>query len=320
MKILCTWCDQLAIGDTFERVNIFPALEHYGHEVKVFPLLNPILNAENMRPLDYELLETIDTYKPDLMIFLLYHNIISKETVKYITENTKTTTLMICGDDEKQYKLTSSYAPYVNNIVTTFLPAKKWHERDAKVNVIYSCYSANPKIYKRLNIKKSTDVSFYGGANEYRVAVLNGIILKDIRIRVYGNGWRDDSIITTAQCVNLINETKVNLNISVDYIDNKEILQIKARDFEVPMCGGFLLTHSNPLLSEFYEIGKEIETYKNINELTDKIKRYTKDNAAREKIANAGYRRAKRYHKTTDRWEDIFKQCYFKNGGTNGAV
>jgi spore maturation protein CgeB len=255
-----------------------------------------------------------------MLIFQPYRRIVSPETIKYITEDTKTTTLIICGDDEKFYDESKQYARNANNVMTTNKVAFEKHKKEAGVNVIHAGYSANPKIYKRLNVKKTTEVSFYGAMTDYRIAMLNGIIMKDIPIRVYGNGWRDDSVITTAQCVYLINETKVNLNISIDIVNGKEIPQIKARDFEVPMCGGFLLTHDNPLLEQFYDIGKEVVVYHNLEDLTHKIKKYAKDDTLREKIANAGYKRAKSEHKTVSRWRDIFKKCYFKNGGTNGGV
>lgn len=321
MKVLCAWCDSMAVGDTYERINVFPALEKLGHEVKVFPLVNSILSYNKpLKPLDVELLEAVDDYKPDLLIYQLYQRIISPETIKYINDNTKVTTLIICGDDEKYYEETKQYAPHTDNIVTTYLPAYEKHKKHSGRNVIHAGYSANPVIFKKLNIKKTTDLSFYGAATDYRIAVLNGLLTNDIPIRVYGNSWRDDSIITTAECVYLINETKVNLNISIDVIDKVEISQIKARDFEVPMCGGFLLTHDNPLLEQFYDIGKEIVTYTNFEDMVFKIKKYIKDDRAREKIAEHGYKRARNDHKTVTRWRDIFKKCYYKPGGSNGAV
>lgn len=319
MKILCAWCDQMAIGDTFERVNIMPALEQLGHEVKIFPLLNLNINAHSMAPLDYELIDTISMDNYDLMIFLLYKGIISRDTIEHITNKTDVSTLMICGDDEKYYETTRVFAPYVDNLMTTFKPALSWHKTDApNANSIYACYSANPKIYRKLNSKKTTNVSFYGGQNDYRIYILNTIIMKDVPIRVYGNGWRPDSIITTSDCVNLINETKVNLNISIDLVNKKQILQIKGRDFEIPMAGGFLLTHANPLLEEFFAPGKEIETYADNDEMISKINFYVKNDRAREKIAQAGYERAKKEHKTVDRWRHILKNCKYKTEVTSG--
>lgn len=319
MKILTAWCDTLAIGDSFERVNIMPALEQLGHDVKIFSLVNNNLEDDrSLRPLDYELLDVIDLLKPDLMIYLLYHGTITPEVIKYITDNTHTTTLLISGDDEKYYDQVKEYAGCSDNVMTTYKPAIEWHKKDSKANVVYAGYSANPNIYIKLNKKKEVNISFYGAINNCRVNRLNNIILNDMQVSVYGNGWAKESIITTAQCVYLINASKVNLNISTDIIGDKEIKQIKARDFEVPMAGGFLLTESNPLLSEFYNVGKEIETYENDAQLVDKLKFYTKNDSKREKIAIAGHKRAKKCHKTVDRWKHILKNVVYKNGNHHG--
>ena len=327
MNILGLWVTELSSGFSFEQVNLLPALKRMGHKVSVFPLVNKFINFDRnigrLSNLDSILLDILKFIKPDLLITLIYHRVIEPITYKYITENTPITTLLICGDDEKYFtencdSPTKEYSPFFDNVWTTYNPAKKWHEDIGCRNVIYAGYHANEKIYKKKKIDKDTDVAFCGSMNTSRIHVMNKIMMADIKIKVYGNGWRDNpySSLTTDEYVNLMNRTKVNINISEDEIDGKIYPQIKARDFEVPMAGGFLLTTANPALEEYYKIGKEIEVYTDYDELINKIKFFIKHDSIRERIAQAGHKRALKDHTTTKRLSYVFENLKMK--GENG--
>jgi len=66
--------------------------------------------------------------------------------------------------------------------------------------------------------------------------------------------------------------------------------QIKARIFEVPGAGGFLITEHAEELKKFYS-PDEIETFEGVEELVSKIRIYLKHYAYRDRIANSGYQR-----------------------------
>lgn len=98
------------------------------------------------------------------------------------------------------------------------------------------------------------------------------------------------------------------------WIDNVKSLvpsmwskQIKGRNFEVPGCGAFLLTEYVDHLEDYYEIGKEVECFRSLKELVEKIDYYLKHEEERERIAKAGYERTMREHTWEKRFNDIFK-------------
>lgn len=68
--------------------------------------------------------------------------------------------------------------------------------------------------------------------------------------------------------------------------------QVKVRDFEVPLAGGFYLVEEMPEHREFFALGKEIETWRTPAELVDKIRYYLSHDSERRAIAEAGRRRA----------------------------
>lgn len=68
------------------------------------------------------------------------------------------------------------------------------------------------------------------------------------------------------------------------------------RIFEATGCGTFLLTEHYGNLSEYFEIGREIETFRDAEEMIDKIRFYLRHDALRERIARNGQERCLREH------------------------
>jgi spore maturation protein CgeB len=83
--------------------------------------------------------------------------------------------------------------------------------------------------------------------------------------------------------------------------------QIKGRTFEVPACGGFLLTGAADNLGDYYKDGKEIVVFKDKFDLAEKCKYYLEHEDERKTIAQAGYARTVRDHTYEGRFLEIFK-------------
>lgn len=77
------------------------------------------------------------------------------------------------------------------------------------------------------------------------------------------------------------------------------------RIFEATGSGVFLLTELHENLSRLFEIGKEIETFRDENELVDKIAYYATHEDEREAIARAGHERCLQDHSMQNRARDL---------------
>jgi spore maturation protein CgeB len=82
--------------------------------------------------------------------------------------------------------------------------------------------------------------------------------------------------------------------------------QVKLRDFEVPMAGGFYLVEEAPDYAQLFRPGVEIETWRNPGELLDKIRYYLAHEDQRIAIAKAGQQRAMQEHAWQHRFASLF--------------
>jgi len=84
--------------------------------------------------------------------------------------------------------------------------------------------------------------------------------------------------------------------------------QIKARNFEIPGCGGFLLTGLAEDLGNYYEVGKEIVCFEDVDSLIEKLHYYLRHGDERAAIAQAGYQRTLSEHTYVHRFTQIFQR------------
>ncbi|MCL5666500.1 MAG: glycosyltransferase [Patescibacteria group bacterium] len=154
----------------------------------------------------------------------------------------------------------------------------------------------------------------------------------------YGKGW-ETGVVSFREMLEIFSQSKINLNFTESYLSwPKEIVklfikeelgkyslnfqfpisnlqslagkrrrQIKARIFEVPACGGFLLTGDADNLRDYYEDGKEIVLFKDKNDLVEKCRYYLEHEGERQAIALAGYQRTIKDHTYEQRFREIFK-------------
>lgn len=87
--------------------------------------------------------------------------------------------------------------------------------------------------------------------------------------------------------------------------------QIKARNFEIPGCGGFQLTGWAENLDEYFEIGKEVVCFESDSDLIEKIAYYLEHEDERRAIAQAAHQRALAEHTYERRFQQIFKAIGF---------
>lgn len=96
--------------------------------------------------------------------------------------------------------------------------------------------------------------------------------------------------------------------------------QIKGRNFEVPGCGGFLLTGRADDLESYYELGREVAVFSGVADLVQQVHYYLAHEDERLAIAEAGFRRTLREHTYRDRFAEIFATIGFDDASKRAAL
>jgi spore maturation protein CgeB len=109
--------------------------------------------------------------------------------------------------------------------------------------------------------------------------------------------------------VKMYSRSKINLGFSTcgdTHRGNDRILQVRLRDFEVPMSGGFYMVEAFRELAEFFDLQREIVGYQTREDLLANIRHYLAHDDERETIRAAGHARALRDHTWQQRFQTAF--------------
>jgi hypothetical protein len=126
----------------------------------------------------------------------------------------------------------------------------------------------------------------------------------DLPIGVCGPKLDDEEMVT------MYSRAKISLGFSTvgqTHLTDRPIQQVRLRDFEAPMSGAFYMVAEMPELRQFFEIGSEIVTYTDPEDLVAKCRYYLEHDDERERIRVAGHQRALRDHTWQRRFQDVFR-------------
>lgn len=209
---------------------------------------------------------------------------------------------------------------------------------------LYCQEAANPNFYKPYDVPQEYDAAFVGQAYGERPEYIRSLLDEGINIRVWGPGWRRHAPPSPARrtwraarrllgrpsqpltplparilgdplsdeaLVQMYSRARINLGFSAcgeTHRQETRIVQVRLRDFEVPMSGGFYLVEYMEELEEFYEIGREIACYDGPRDLAEKIRYFLAHEDEREAIRQAGRARCLRDHTWHKRFQAAFAQ------------
>ncbi|HDY66975.1 MAG TPA: hypothetical protein ENH85_04175 [Candidatus Scalindua sp.] len=170
---------------------------------------------------------------------------------------------------------------------------------------IYLPEASDPEIYRPGSDTKLYDVCFVGANYGIRSRIVKTIEKRGIKVTCYGVGWPNGPI-DVKKLPNLFARSRIILGVgSIGHCT--DFYSLKMRDFDGPMSGSLYITHNNPDLSDLYEIGKEIVTYRQPEECADKVVYYLHHPKEAISVGRAGRIRAEREHTWEKRFDKIFR-------------
>jgi len=315
MKILCVLSrynyGDPRRGEGYEYVNFIPALRRLGHTVTLFDNWER-LRYRNFSELNEALLQAVERERPDVVFSVLVHYEIWRETWLILRDAGITATVNWATDDSYRYAQFSRFvAPTFHAFTTTYPPAFRNYLEDGIDNVLLTQWAADASSM-RPPLPASQcihPVSFVGTAHGERAAWIHGLRQFGIEIECFGHGWKNGPV-PSSQVREIIRKSVISLNFAGGGKSWKGIIprprkQIKARTFEVPGAGGFLLTERVEGLDNYYLPEKEVATFIDLNEAEQRIRYFLSHVEERDAIAAAGYERTRKEHTYDFRFADV---------------
>lgn len=174
-------------------------------------------------------------------------------------------------------------------------------------------YTFYNEIILRLNkedVEAASDVVFVGAKIADRDIFIDYLKDNGINISVYGRGW-DAGMLSTEKMLAVFNSSKISLNF-VKAIDNSGRTQLKGRIYEIIMAGGFVLSEHSDELTDYFDIGREIDTFRSPQELLDKVRFYLENSDLREEMAARARDKVEKRFSFESNWLRYFADI--KNG------
>jgi len=170
---------------------------------------------------------------------------------------------------------------------------------------MFHAEAADETWYRPLDIPFEYDVSFVGACFGWRPKLIDGLRRRGIDVVCFGRGWPNGAV-ANEDMNGIYARSRINLGCGgIGY--SKDLLCLKGRDFEVPMAGALYLTQDNRELSQVFEIGREILTYRDVEDCARTIHAVLRDTAGAARIRADARARSLRDHTYRARWSQVFR-------------
>jgi len=308
MKVLCVFGKHQygdpARGLGIEYASFVPTLERLGHTVVHFESWDRSQHPDFAR-LNRALLNEVEKVRPDVLLSVQTDIEIWLETLALISTRGDVATVSWTTDDSWKYHQVPRFiGRYYHAMATTYPTAEAKYHRDGIQNVLLTQWAANPQFLQEPlpSAQCQYPVSFVGAAHGNRIARVAKLRKQGIEIACFGHGWPNGAM--SAETIPVVMRQSV---ISLNFANARGDNQIKARMFEVPGAGGFLLSEAADGIEKFYAIDKEIAVFHSDAELSEKLRYFLAHPAERDALARAGFARTKTHHTYDTRLRELLE-------------
>lgn len=267
------------------------------------------------RPIQKEFLNAVREEKPDL-ILILKGWYFRPETLSAIKKELPQTKIFCFNPDNpfntwhfgasnswmlKSIPLYDVYFIWANLLIADI-------KKLGAQMVEYLPFGYDQKIHYPIEVSQEekniygSDIAFIGSRDEKRESWLS--YLSDYDFKIWGSAWQKAGSslqqkwqgreVVAEEFAKVCNSAKIILNIIRE--QNSEypghnISSHNMRTFEVPACGGFLLSVRTDEAKSFFEEDREAAYFSSPEELKEKIEFYLKNDGLRKQIAEAGHKK-----------------------------
>jgi len=311
-------------GPSFEETNFRSALEGMGHDVVPFDFIARE-QAVGRDAMNAELRYAAEEKRPDASFFVLFKDELAPATIEAVSKAGGPTINWFADDHWRFDDFSRHYGPSFDVCVTTDHDSvARYHDLGVS-RVVLSQWACNRYAYSRVTNGIEHGVTFVGQRYGRRPEIVDRIETAGYDVECWGLGWPNGRLDHEGM-VRVFSSSAINLNLSnawkpehsrrmrvgalvrgikLDTRPRRD--QIKGRNFEVPGCGGFLLTQHVPHLEDYFVPGEEIGVFHDEDELVRQVGHWQSNPEERAAVAEAGYRRVLAEHTYDHRFQEIFR-------------
>ncbi|RZS91284.1 spore maturation protein CgeB [Motilibacter rhizosphaerae] len=314
-------------GLSFEHYNFYETLVAMGHDTSYVDI-----GAGGGGPgsADALLHASVERERPDVVFCLLFGDEVSPEALGQVTTSGVPTVNWFADDHWRFADFTSRYAPHVSLAATTDRESLPEYERIG-ARAVLTQWAAATQRYRPTPGPLRYDVTLVGQVYGERPGLVAALRADGVDVRTWGTGWgvrRHHWLLGTKQpfaalggarllsrvqastradqdeMIRIFGTSRVNLNPTEASHDG--VPQIKGRTFEVPACGGLLLTGPALHLEDYYVPGEEVVVFDDVDDMRAKARWLLDHDDERRRIAEAGHARTVAEHTYEKRLGAIF--------------
>jgi spore maturation protein CgeB len=324
----------MSITEYIER-----ALIKLGHELEIFEYRQysipgrirnrfPVFERYDINRINSKFLKTAALYKPDL-VFILQGTTIKTETITLIRETLHIPVVNWFIDYPPLFDTAVNTAKFCDYFFVGSTNAMIRHHERGNTGVRVLNFACDPEIHKDLQptpeekAKYRHDIVFVGSRYPEREKVLSS--LSEYDVGLWGPGWetaaKNNPIINKFYkgdhsdpkiWVKIYNSAKIVLNINYGFESLPEIERNPGSNklFEILACGGLQFVDYNKAITDIFTDGKQLVTYKDINDLKNKIRYYLDNEELGKKIAFEGRKEVLAKHTYEQRMRDMLSVIF----------
>jgi spore maturation protein CgeB len=274
------------------------------------------LLREPERLAERALLETAAHLQPHLVL-VLQGNHLSPKTVAALRQRVACPIVCWCQDHigtlGRQYMLGADYDAvfvkdrYMQELFSAMIRGTPF---------IYLPEACNPRVHRPLELtledrrRYGCDVMIFGSLYYYRQAILRQLEAFDLKRWGSEPSWFVNRLARPRVGGDIVLDQKARAvraaTIALNPLHYGEIDSLNCRAFELAGCGAFQLVSWKPVLSEHFTPGVDLDAFRTVDELIDKIRHYLGHPDRALDMARAGQQRAHRDHTYEARLRTVF--------------
>jgi spore maturation protein CgeB len=298
VRVLCVFGEHQygdpARGASLEAACFIPALRAEGHEVRLFDSWSRGRFAGAGDRND-ALLAAAEAFAPELVLTVVIDVEVWSETLGLLRAR-GARTVTWCTDDTWKWRQTSRHiARDYDGVVTTHADAVALYRSIGAGSVLVSQWAAAEGAVREPQPAAACahQVSFVGIAYGDRRRLVAELAREGIQVSCFGHRWPSGSI-AQEDIPRIMRDSVISLNFAKGL--HGGVNQMKARVFEVPGAGGFLLTEHAPGLERWFAIGEEVDVFTDADSLAERIRFYLAHPQRRDDMARRAHARTREEH------------------------